>query len=59
MAGEFRDKVFAYLANHPDGTKLTELEKEFGVARIQMAKVLRELMDNNKVERHDHLYFAI
>lgn len=58
-AGELRDKVFAYLANHPDGTRLTELEGEFGVARIQTARIVRELMDGNKVEKRDLLYFTI
>lgn len=57
--GELRDKVFAYLADHPDGTKLVELEEEFGVSRIQMARVVRALMDNNKVEKRELLYFAI
>lgn len=57
--GELRDRVFAYLADHPDGTKLVELEEEFGVARIQIAKVIRALMDDNKVEKRDLLYFAI
>lgn len=59
MAGELCDEVFAYLANHPDGTKLTELEEEFNLARIQIAKILRALMDNNKVEKRGLLYFAI
>lgn len=59
MADELRDEVFAYLANHPDGTKLTELEEEFRLARIQIARILRVLMDNNKVEKRDLLYFAI
>jgi len=57
--GELRDRVFAYLANHTNGTKLTELEEEFGVARIQMARVVRELMDSNKVEKREQFYFAI
>jgi hypothetical protein len=57
--GELHDRVFVYLANHPNGTKLTELEEEFGVARSQMARVARELMDSNKVEKRDLLYFAI
>ena len=57
--GKLRDRVFAYLADHPDGTKLVELEGEFGLARIQIAKVIRELMDDNKVEKHNLLYFAI
>ncbi len=58
-AGELRYRVFSYLADHPDGTKLVELEEEFGVARIQIARVIRELIDNNKVEKRNLLYFAI
>jgi hypothetical protein len=38
---------------------MTELEKEFGVARIQMARVIRNLMDENKVEKRNLLYFAV
>jgi len=54
-----REKVFEYLANHPDGTKLVELAEEFGVARIQVAKVVRSLIDENKIEKRDLLYFAV
>jgi alpha-D-ribose 1-methylphosphonate 5-triphosphate synthase subunit PhnG len=54
-----RAQVFEYLANHPDGTKLVELAEEFGVARIQMAKVVRNLMDENKIEKRALLYFAV
>jgi len=53
------DRVFKYLANHPDGTKLIELEEEFGLARIQMARIVRNLMNENKVEKRELLYFAI
>lgn len=56
---DLRNRVFEYLANHPDGTKMTELEREFGLARIQTAKVLRSLVDENKVEKRDLLYFAV
>jgi len=54
-----REQVFEYLANHLDGTKLVELAEEFGVARIQMAKVVRSLIDGNKVEKRNLLYFAV
>ena len=54
-----RNQVFEYLANHPDGTRLVELEQEFGVARIKMARLLKNLMDENKVEKQELLYFAI
>jgi len=56
---DIRERVFEYLANHPDGTRLVELEQEFGLARIQIAKVVRSLMDENKVEKRELLYFAI
>ena len=56
---ELRDRVFAYLADHPDGTKLIELEEEFSVERVQVARVLHNLTDDNKVEKGGLLYFAI
>jgi hypothetical protein len=56
---KLRDRVFSYLADHPDGTRMTELAGEFGLARIQMARVIRSLIDENKVEKRDLLYFAI
>jgi uncharacterized protein YukE len=54
-----REQVFEYLANHPDGTRLVGLAEEFGIARIQIAKVVRKLQDENKVEKRDLLYFAV
>jgi hypothetical protein len=54
-----RDVVFEYLADHPDGVRLTDMEREFGVARIQIAKALRGLLDDNKVEKRELVYFAI
>lgn len=43
----------------PMGVRLVELEEEFGLARIRIVRVLRELMDDIKVEKRDLLYFAI
>jgi len=58
-AATLRNQVFQYLANHPDGTKLVELEKEFGLARIKIARVLKDLMDEGEVKKRDLHYFAI
>lgn len=58
-ATDIRHRIFEYLANHPDGTRLVELEQEFGVARIKVARLLKNLMDENKVEKQELLYFAI
>jgi len=56
---ELQGRVFEYLADHPDGTRMVELEREFDIARIQMARVIRGLIDNGKAEKRDLLYFAI
>lgn len=52
------DRVFQYLANHPDGARLTEIEREFGVGRLQAGRVMRHLMDEGKAEKRDYCYFA-
>jgi hypothetical protein len=54
-----RDIAFDYLADHPDGARLTDMEREFGMARIQIARALRGLIDDNKVEKRELVYFAI
>ena len=53
------DRACEYLAKHPDGTKMTELEQEFGLTRFQMTRVLKNLMDEDKVEKRELLYFTI
>ncbi|MFQ5875673.1 MAG: hypothetical protein ACE5JL_17995 [Dehalococcoidia bacterium] len=57
--GDLSNRVFAYLANHPDGARLVELEKEFGVSRFQMSRVIKNLINEGKVEKRKTLYFAI
>jgi hypothetical protein len=56
---ELRNRVFKYLANHPDGIRMAELEQVFGVPRIQMAGVLKSFIAQNKVQKRGLLYFAI
>jgi hypothetical protein len=51
-------RVFAYLANHPDGTRLRDLEREFGLGRFQAARVVRHLMNEGKTKKEGLLYFA-
>jgi len=54
-----RDVIFTYLAEHPDGAKLTQLEQDLGMSRIQIAQAMRGLIDENKVEKRELLYFAL
>lgn len=53
------DRAFAYLADHPDGVRLTDLEQELELGRFQINRVVRRLTDRGKVEKRDLLYFAI
>ncbi len=53
------NRVFKYLVDRPDGTRLVEIEGTLGASRFQMSRVLRTLMDDNMVEKRDLLYFAI
>ena len=52
--------ALGYLANHPDGVKLTELEASFNTPRIVLARILSEMIADNRVRRDEktRLYFA-
>ena len=52
------DSVFKYLTKYPAGIRMTELEKAFDVPRIHMAKIIKSLLDSNKIEKREKLYFA-
>ena len=54
-----RDVIFAYLAEHPDGARLAQMEHDLGMARIKLAGEMRSLIDEKKVEKRDLLYFAV
>lgn len=51
-------RVLAYLVSHVDGTRLRELEREFGLGRLQAARVVRHLMNERKAKKEGLLYFA-
>ena len=54
------EEVFAYLANHPDGLRLIEMEEHFRTPRIRLAVILNRLIDANKARRDGErrIYFA-
>ena len=53
-----QERFFSYLANRPDGTRLVEFEREFGLDRFRAAQVIKRLMNEGKAEKRDRLYFA-
>lgn len=51
-------RVFEFLADHPDGTRLAQLQAELGMNRFEAARVIRHLITEGKAEKRDLLYFA-
>ncbi len=54
-----REVIFTYLAEHPDGAKLTQMERDMRIARIRLAKEMKRLIEANKVQKREMLYFAV
>lgn len=54
------ESVFSYLADHPDGLRLVELEEHFGTLRIRLKDILNRLIEQNKARKDDErkLFFA-
>lgn len=55
---DLHERVMRYLAARPEGTRLVALEREFGLSRIQMARVVRRLIDGKRLKKRDLLYFS-
>jgi hypothetical protein len=53
-----RDVIFSYLAEHPDGARLAQMEQDLGMARIKLAGEIRSLMEDQKIQKREMLYFA-
>ncbi|MDO8613649.1 MAG: hypothetical protein Q7R32_12635, partial [Dehalococcoidia bacterium] len=53
------DVIFTYLAEHPGGARLAQMEHDLGMARIKLAGEMRSLIDEKKVQKREMLYFAV
>lgn len=56
--GRLAGEVFQVVQRSPEGIKLADLENQFSVSRIEMAQILKHLMDEGRVRKEDKLYFA-
>jgi predicted transcriptional regulator len=45
-------RILAFVTEHP-GVKLTVIEEALGVSRIEVGRLIRELMDQGKVRRDE------
>lgn len=52
------EKAFAYLADHPDGVRMREMEECLGTTRFKVMRALRTLEEEGKVRREGGLYYA-
>ena len=54
------DDVLGYLSDHPEGLRLGEMEAYFNVPRRELAGVVNELVEDDRVRRDEEhqLYFA-
>ena len=45
-------RILVYVTDHP-GVKLTVIEEALGVSRIEVGRIIRQLMDQGKVRRDE------
>lgn len=57
-AEELGNKIFAYIADHPDGVRVRELEEQLGVNHFKVMRALRSLREESRVQKEGGLYFA-
>ena len=58
VVADLPEKVFAYLADRPDGARMQEMEECLGTSRFKLMRALRTLEEEGKVLREGGLYHA-
>lgn len=53
-----RDRIFARLADYPDGVPLVQIEREFGLRRLAASRLVRSLIEDGKAQKRERRYFA-
>jgi DNA-binding transcriptional ArsR family regulator len=53
------EDLIPFLALHPDGLTIEELEQHFKATRSQLSAKLKKLIESGKVRKNDKLYLAI
>jgi gas vesicle structural protein len=56
-----KEEIFAYLDDHPEGLRLGEMESYFDAPRHELADVVDELVEEERVQRDEehNLYYAV
>jgi predicted HicB family RNase H-like nuclease len=51
------DRVLDYIAKHPKGIRVSDMEKPLGETRMKIGYTAKQLLDEGKVNKVDNLYF--
>lgn len=51
------DRVLDYIAKHPKGIRVSDMEKPLGETRMKIGYTAKQLLDQGKVNKVDNLYF--
>lgn len=57
-AAELAERVFACIADNPDGLRLRELQDQLDVNRFKLMRAIQSLMEDGKVQKNGGSYFA-
>ena len=51
------EKVLDYINKHPDGVKITDMEKPFGEKRMKLGFVAKKLLDDGRILKIETNYY--
>ncbi|MCL3782179.1 hypothetical protein EMN47_17460 [Prolixibacteraceae bacterium JC049] len=51
------EKIISYVAAHPEGVKVSEMEEPLGEQRMRIGYLCKKLLESGKLTRHENAYF--
>ena len=53
------EEILTLIKRHPEGIKLTDIEKVTGAARIKIGNITRVLVDEGRIRKEGLFYYPI
>ena len=57
--GGLQEEILTLIKRHPEGIKLTDIEKVTGAARIKIGNITRVLVDEGRIIKEGLFYYPI
>jgi len=51
--------VLDFIAKHPKGVKVSEMEEALGETRMKLGYIAKVLLDEGKVQKIENIYFPL